>query len=866
MATVTTTTVTDSIAPPGNAPIVYSPYYGHLYVAFRSAADILTVYRSTDNGGSWATFASFTHTGLQEWSSLVADTVGYLHLAYRVGTGTADTIHYRRCTIQTATWSSGLQTSATDANGGSIGSVWQGVDLAVVRNADGGYAIVVAAARSVGTSSYGMQVMGVSISPSGAVYLNNPIISSTRAWTVSGTPPGRSGVQCEVEHTGDGVTTGTQPNVWISWGRTTLRMVKLAWQGAAQGWQGPTQSVLIRSGLAANDYVAARWDGTQYLMGVISPDDTTKVRVYQRQRGNTQLILTIPDTPALTTGVVKYIGLSYDNVTKNIRAYAVGTSTALLYYCDYVRSGSAWSAWTTVSATAVSNTGTEWGVRKGGSSLNARHDVITNSGASSPFTITHTAQVVSSAPSTSSFNTSGQAYLNGGAADVGAALPLAWTFKDADPGDTQGSYALSRQIGAGALAYWRASDSTWQAAEVQNASTTQGVTLPTAWGADADAVHTYKVKVWDAAGVVSPGYSAGLQLIPSVKVNPTVSTPVAASTLTVDSVTVAWTVAEQTAYRIVLTNTGTGVVTYDSGKVSAGTGVTSVTVPYSMATGTTWSVSLTTYNNEGLASTPQVRAFSVAYPQPPAPISTLVAQPSLGYISVTEVNLAPVGAQPAIASLDLYRRTATTPVLNANPSMAGNVTGWQIGGGGTPGTLTYSTAQFHDSPGSARYVPNAAGAAIPQVEQATSTVVTSTQVVMGSVWIRPDTANKPLIIGLNWFTAADVYISSTTYVLAVPVAGAWHYLEVWGDASGIPLAGRVRVAAGETSTPTATDAFYVDELKLELGNTATGTRIAQLAGTGAVVNDWGAPHGIPQEYRWIAKGANGTTNSGPWTE
>lgn len=859
MATVFTTTQTNPLAYPTLPPIARDQSNGNLYALGFTATDTLTLYRSTDSGGSWGSYAAFTHTGLQEWSSIVVDKYGYAHLAYRVGASSVDTIWYRRCNLSSASWSSGLQVSGSDANGGVNGSVWQGVDLAVVRHSNGTYAICVVGAYTQGTTRYGMVAGGVSIDGSGTIYLNHGIITNNRFWLTSGTAPGRSGVTCELEHNGDGISAGT-PNLWVAWGRTTLYMVKLAWQGTATGWQGPTNYQTIRTGITAQNYAGGRWDSTQWLMPVISPSDSTMVRVYQRNRANT--LTSTFDTPTHPTGVIRQFAVSYDNSTKNIRVFAVGTSTTVLYFVDYVRATSTWGTWATVTATAVlGSAGDEWGVRRGGSSGNARHDVLT-AASGAPNVITHTAQTVSSTPAVPVWDTSTVPYLNGGAADVGASLTLDWLFSDPDPGQGQGSYAISRQIGAGALNYWRASDSTWQVAEVQNASATTALTLASGWAAGTDASYTFKVKVWDSGGTPQPSYSTGLVLVPSVKVNPSISTPTAAQVLATDTVTMTWTASEQTGRRVrLMTNPGS-VVVYDSGFV-ADAGL-SFTVPYRMGNGTGWTIELTTKNSEGLASTAQTRNFTVAYSAAPAVLSTFTPQPTLGYITFTPAALSPVGTQPSIAAMDLYRRAAITPTLNSNPDMGGNVAGWAYTGGGTPGTISYSTTQFRNGPGALRYVPPASGAASPQAEQSTSTTIVAGSLYVGRAWIRPDTANKPIFVQLNWYTSGDVFISSTQYAISAPVATAWQYLEVTGDPATVPTAAKVRVAVGESSTPAASDGYYADDVELHVFNPDPGVRIAQGLAADTVVNDWGAPSGTALEYRWIVSGSNGTTISSPW--
>lgn len=866
MATVGTSTQADLLSYPSLPSIARdvgtSSLADRMYAVVRTGADTLTVYRSTDNGGSWASWTSFTHTGLQEWSRLVVDTGGYAHIAYRINASSADSIWYRRVALATGTWSAALQTSGSDANGGVAGSRWQGVDLAVVRHADGAYAIAVFGGYTEAASSrYGLFGMGVSIRSNGEIYSNNGLLSVNRFWMQSGTAPGRSGVVCEIEHNGDGVT-GSTPHLWVAYGRTSLRMVKLAWQGGGAGiWTGPSNAQVIRTTIAAHDYPVARWDGRQWMMAVFNPDDATSVRVYQRNQANT--VTTAFDTPTHPTGNIRHMALSYDDQTKNIRVFAVGTSTGVLYYTDYVRETSTWTAWATVVATAVGPGVGEFGVKAGGSADNARHDVLTTA-SGSPNTVTHTAMVASSIPYNPTWSAPAVDLLNGGPRDVAAGLLLDWEFADPDPGQAQGSYALSRQVGAGTIQYWRASDSTWQASEVQNATATTSVTLPATWGANADAPHTYKVRVWDAAGVAALGYSDQWVVVPSALVNPTVSSPTAAQVINTDRVTVAWTVAEQTAFRVVLnTNPAGTAAVHDTGWVNEPSTV-SYTVPVALGNGTAWTVSLSTKNNEGLPSTAVVRNFTVQYSAPPATISTLVASTSLGYIAVTSSTLAPVGAQPTVTSLDLYRRPVTVATLNANPTFAGNTTGYALGGG-SGGTLTYSTTQSApgSSPGAARLVPNGSGAT-PLVES-TPVAIDVTRSLEATAWVRSDTANKPITININWYTSGSVYISTVFAQITTPVAGAWQFMRVTANPTLVPTAARATVAVGLAATPAAGDAIYADEMRLRAYDTTTGVRVAQAVSSGTVFNDWGAASGIDYEYQWVGSGSNGTSIAGPWT-
>lgn len=855
MATVFTTTQTDVVAPPTLPPIARDINTGNLWVLGQSGVNTLTLYRSTDSGGTWTSYAAFTHSTLEEWSRVVVDKNLYAHVAYRVNGGTEDVLYYRRVYLASGSpaWTSALRVSGAGDNGGVAGAAWQGVDLAVVRNSNGSYAIVVVGARTTGTTNYGIWAHGVSSDSVHGIYLNNGIIINNRSWLVSGTAPGRSGVTCEVEHNGDGFTS-TTPHVWVSWGRTTLYMVKLAWQGSTVGWQGPSSSIIIKSNISAQNYAGGRYDGTRWLMPCISPDDVTTVRVYQRNQANTSTVSN--DSPTHPTGNIRQFAVNFDNPTKNIRVYAVGTSTAVLYYVDFIRATSTWTSWATVTATAIlGSAGNEWGVRAS-SSGNSRYDVIT-AASGSPNTISHIAQTINAVPNVATWNFDNVPYVNGAAADVAASLLLDWDFFDPDPGQTQGSYAVSRQIGAGTLNYWRASDSTWQTTEQQNSTSTTQLTLASSWASGSDANYTFKVKVWDSLGTPASGYSDALVIVPSTKVNPTITAPTAAQVLGVNSVTATWTVSEQTQYRVQLNVQGGGVEVYDSGWITDT--ATSFLVPYTLLNGTAWTLTLTTKNNEGLASTAQTVNFSVSYTPPAVPILTLTALPTLGVIRVATTNPAITGSQPAVLSQDIYRRIVANSVLNVNPYFETDLTDWtQVNATGTR-----STVFAHQGIASCKVVPN--GSSADCREESGTVAIDQTLSYMAEAFIRPDTANKPIKVYLNWYNGG-AFISSTVASITSPVAGAWQYVTVFAPASSVPTANRASVSAGVGSTPAVTDVVYVDEVKLTVYNGDPGIRIASGLASNGVVDDWKTSALINYEYQCITTGVTGATVVGSWTQ
>lgn len=862
MATVTTSGQTDILSYPSLPAIAYNNYgkfNSILFALVRTNTDTLAIYKSTDSGGSWQLISAFIHSTLQEWSRLVIDPVGFGHIAYRITSGSTDSLHYRRVDLGSGSWSAPLQLSASDANGGVPGYRWQGVDLAVHRHPDTAAAIAVFGHYQEAGTKYGLYAYGVSITKTGTIYSNNGLITNKRNWLLSGATPGRSGVTCETEHNGNGSYSNT-PHIWVSYGRTQLRMVKLAWNGT--GWNGPSNWQTIRTPIPAHDYHPARWDGAQWLMGVISPDDATVVRIYQRNQANT--LTTVFDTATHPTGNIRHIGLSYDATTRDIRVFAVGTSTAVLYYCDYTRATATWTAWAIAVATAIGPSAGEWNVRAGGSSGNARIDIMsTVSGA--PSTVNHTGMSASSVPNNATWAAPAQGsdLFNGAARDVSAGLLLDWEFSDPDSGQTQGSYALSRQIGAGTIQYWRASDSTWQAVETQNSTATTQVTLPASWGAGTDAAHSYRVRVWDSANVGAAGYSPVWQVVPSVLVNPAISTPTNAQVLNLDAMTVTWTAAEQTAYRIKLETNPATTTVYDSGWVSDAAATFTYDVPVTLTNGGSYTVTVQTRNNEGLASTVATRNFSVQYTAPPPVVSTFTASTASGWITVTPSSNAPAGLQPSVTNMDLWRRPVLNAALNANPSIAGNTTGY-IAGGGSGGVISYSTLQFSpgSSPGSVRLVPNGSGAT-PSVE-ASHVAVDVNKALEATAWVRADTANKPVTINVNWYTAGSVYISTTSLSVTTPPVAGWMFMRLIADGSGVANAARASISVGLSNTPAAGDAIYADELRLRYADGTAGVRVAQGVGATAAVNDWGAASGISYEYQWVVTGSNGTTIAGPW--
>lgn len=848
MGTITTTTVATPLIWPSTTLIDRDPATGALYVLVRATtANTFEIWRSTNEGGSWSLVSSLVRANVSDVGSIFVHSEGWVYWTYRTNESGQDRIYFRRGRVAFDPFWQGELLVASPANGTHIG----GSDMAVVRTPSSGHFVMVGCGVTVG-AQHGLQVYGVYIDPVvGNPSVNNGIIAGTRQWLVTGS--GRITPSLDLEHVGDSHGSDA-PHVWAAFGRTSANVVRIAWTGG--GWTGPTSAaVLSTTALTpAQDSIAGRWDGNRFLVAVPNPASTSTVVVYERNRAHNTT--TIRTSPAHTQGVVKTCTVSYNTVNGDFRVWAVGTGNADLHYVDYVRATGVWSGWGVVSTTDIIGTPpNNFSVRRS-SYGNARYDVLMAHATPTPNTIVHMQQALVYAPNTPTWNIAGMAQPNGGAADAAVDLVLDWDFADPDPTDTQGSYALSRQIGAGALAYWRNSDSTWQPAEVQNTSAASTKTLLGWNGGATEAAHTYRVKVWDAGGTAS-GYSETYVVVPSAKVNPTITSPAPAGTITSDTVTPTWTVGEETAYRLTLSTNPGGVLTYDSGWVSSS--ALTQNIPERLPDLSGWTLSLQTRNLEGLLSNVVTVNFTVDYLEPPAPLTTATPSPGQGTIIVTAVNAAVVGAQPAVVDQDIYRRPVVYANLLSNPTFEVDVSTWTA----TGCTAVRSTTQQHSGAASVFLTPSGVDLT-PRIDLSNAFTA---DCVPGDAffvegWFRPTTANKPMRVGVNWLTSGLVYVS--TSLIDVPsLAGAWLYI---GFVAVAPAtAAKASPHFGLTSTPAVGDTVYVDDVRCRRYDANEGVRVAAGIASGATIGDWGPAHGVAYEYRSIARGANGTSIAGPWT-
>lgn len=660
MATVYSTTNSTPLQYPSTTLMDRHRSNGNLYVMSRdSTANSYSLYRSTNGGTSWSSVANFSRSNLQEMAFFLGKD-GWVRLVYRTNESSEDRVYIRGLNTETNSWETELRL-ATAGNGGVAGAVYSGLD--VWQSIIGGTEYYIVAAGTVVGAQHGVTVFGAYTRPiPGTTVADNTVIHGTRQWLVTGS--GRITPSIDGQHTGDGKT-ASNPHAWLAWGSTGAYSTKLAWNG--DGWTGSSAKVTYATGLSATGFTPARWDGARFL---VATRQASTVVVYERNAGNTDHATRT--TPTHPQGVVRTHSLNYNSNTGDMRVYGVGTTIPDLYAVDYTRGTNTWGSWAVVTATDILGAGVDNWTPRRSTYGNTKYDVLTaHSGA--PNTVVHSTGTVPYSPLPGLWNFQGLSHTNGGARQWNTGLPINWIFQDTDPSSAETAWAVRRQIGAGSFSYFRNSDSTWQAAEVKNVGANISLTVPANWATSAaEATHSYWLKSWNTADQTS-GYTGEVfTLTPSDKVNPVITAPADASTVTTEAVTLTWTCTDQGAYQASVFIFG--ILLSTTGKI-VDAATRSIVLSERFANTFNYSIQLKTWNAEGLVSDTQQVNISVAFVVPATP--TIVATPSAvnGWIAVAITNPAPSGGQPVVSKQDLYRRkTGDTVSLRIAKDLASGAT------------------------------------------------------------------------------------------------------------------------------------------------------------------------------------------------
>ncbi|AGL19492.1 hypothetical protein [Actinoplanes sp. N902-109] len=541
--TITTTTDATALDLPGQSFVdTKVKYGGSVLFAVTLLGTQLNIWRSTNRGAdAWGAQSgmALTRAGIVELGGWFIDVFGYGHLTYRVFEGGKDRIMYRRVNLESDPNAWGSELMVCEANASSAGQVYTGSDLVAVKA--GNQCLVAIAAAFVQGGTQGVELHAFrtatgSAFPSTTSRATSDVFTGSRKWTWAGA--GRQTPVVDLQHGGDGHTAAS-PDLWVVMGRTQVRAAHLTWSGSR--WSGPSTAAPIANPVVAQDSIAARWTAERLMVAGTLATSPDAVTVWERDSSNSYSIAR--STPVHPAGVVRSKALSYDFVTRDIRVWAVGTSSSLLYFVDYNRAAGAWTDWAQLSTTALQDY-RSYSVRRG-SWGTAKYDLLWEPTSASPYSIVHVQQPLSYPPDAPDWTYPTPA--SGSAANSADTLQLNFAFSDPSPADYQTAYAMSRQIGSGAVQYWRDSDRTWQATEIKNATSSNYVQLSPGWGAVTDPPHAYRARVWDSSDTAS-AYGPPVIVIPSVTANPTLTQPVDGATWTAESLNVLWTVAEQTAH------------------------------------------------------------------------------------------------------------------------------------------------------------------------------------------------------------------------------------------------------------------------------------------------------------------------------
>ncbi|MFN2488043.1 MAG: hypothetical protein ABR609_15830, partial [Acidimicrobiia bacterium] len=444
-------------------------------------------------------------------------------------------------------------------------------------------------------------------------------------------------------HTGDGKTVqGGTPHGYVGYVTSSgLRyLTKLIWNGT--GYTLSSQTIAV-GGVPR----AVSFDGARAMLMIDAAVDTK--RLVEVDTGNTTQI-DRGTSADIGTGFITPT-MSYDR-DGNIYLLATDSGTSDLYRTKWTRATTSWDAtWTLVLAGtftgsnlrkgyAFANSATIEGVYSDAAGISYQQVLVLNTPPTAPTVLTPA---------------------DGSTHDVTVSLGLSWQFNDPDSGDAQTAYTVRRRIGVLAFNYWNGT--AFVAAEssaTKIVSSAASVGLAAGWGADADSNHFYSVKTWDSFDSVSP-WSAERRIVPSAKDNPTITDPASDGfDIITATYTVVWTVQTQTKYRIRVIGSNAGVpdpavVDYDSGELNSTTARShSVNLPVNSVTR---QIELTTWNDEGLASTVVYRIVDVVFVPPATPILALNTTAVPGAIRVTITNPA---EGPTVGSNDLYRQILNT--------------------------------------------------------------------------------------------------------------------------------------------------------------------------------------------------------------
>ena len=592
---------------------------GRMWVAVgNDGSNKIEMWYSDDSGATWTenTAAEITWTGAAGANfALFIDADDHAHIVYDTS---SPSIEYRRnkSISTTSAWSAATSVDTVDL-GYSL------PDLVAHREGTGWKAHLLYKANTAGPGE-SMKYTPITITSADAITVG------TKTTFASGNATATGGIDFHHTSTDEKAIQSSTPHLYMVWTETSnlVKFAKYTYSGGT--WTAGTVRTIYTGAAAPGAQMV--FDGTRV---VITLTDGANIGLYERDAADTTTT-----TRAGGGTIPTLLATTYD-ADQNV--WVIGAASTDLKGLQWIR---ATNTWATIQTLDTDDPNMGVALRR-----YAGNTIPIAYGTAPSNKVRYDTSVNNVAPSSPTW-----VNVDNVGADVGAALVLDWNFVDANPGDAQTAYTLRRQIGAGSYAYWKASDSTWNASVQKITSATSAVTLASGWGADGDANHKFAVLVYDVLDTVSV-YSAELTVTPSVPSVPVITTPADAGTVASASLTAVWTCTSQATYLVELLNSAETTVLHSSGVVTDSVS-RSYVIPYTLVNGTSYKVRVTTVNVEGLTATPDTNSFSVSYTAPATPTVVVTPSTSLAKITVTPTQPTPGGGQPTVTSIDIFVRCA----------------------------------------------------------------------------------------------------------------------------------------------------------------------------------------------------------------
>lgn len=228
--------------------------------------------------------------------------------------------------------------------------------------------------------------------------------------------------------------------------------------------------------------------------------------------------------------------------------------------------------------------------------------------------------------------------------DLNSTQRFSWTFNDPDLGDTQSKFDLHYRVGSAA----------WTTVT----ATTTSQFYDFAAGTFTANNYEWQVRTYDSQGVQSPWSASAFFTAGSPPNVPAITSPTNGSTVAANTGTISWSAPSQDSYEVrkVADNGGaadTTTVYYDTAEVvSSSARSAALTFP----TNNRYEHLQVRLKVSGLWSSWADVRVQVSYTPPATPTITLTANLGLAAIVLTPTQPTPTGTQPAVTSMDVWRR------------------------------------------------------------------------------------------------------------------------------------------------------------------------------------------------------------------